>query len=120
MAPVTSTRSIRLKNDLWARLAAHAEKRGLTVNALVAEMVEAGLGGAKDAGVVIRRIPPQPTTWPSGAIIRPEHTEDPGLTLGVTVSLPARDKPAPARFTGTTATGEPLPPRKPYQKGGKK
>lgn len=46
VSKTSSVRSIRLQNEVWARLGEHAEKRGVNVNAAVAELIEQGLAGA--------------------------------------------------------------------------
>lgn len=52
--PPTSVRSIRLPDETWERLATEADKRGVKVNGLVADLVEVGLLRASDPD--IRRV----------------------------------------------------------------
>lgn len=39
MAPVTTNRSVRLQNDLWSWITEEAERRGVTVNGLIADLL---------------------------------------------------------------------------------
>jgi hypothetical protein len=80
--PPTSVRSLRYTVDLWSRLTAEAERRGVSLNALMVEFAEAGLSRA--APVTIKpQQKPQPSPLP-----QPERSED--RTPSVKVSVPVK------------------------------
>jgi hypothetical protein len=55
VSKTSSVRSIRLPNDMWAWLAAEAERRGTTVNGLVSDLLEVGrLGVAERAAAPVK------------------------------------------------------------------
>jgi hypothetical protein len=83
--------SVRLSDDLSARLEAWATDQGLNRNAAVKALIERGL----DEAIRYAPVLPAPT-------LKPKPT--------------AKPKAKPERFTGTTATGEPLPERRPLPK----
>lgn len=95
--PKSSNRSIRLPDELWAWLAAEADRRQTSVNGLVgdflivarlkAEEAAADLVKPKPPGFKVKPIPSGPTHWPSGAALLPEHTADPGPSEPLKVSV---------------------------------
>lgn len=115
--PPTSTRTVRLTDELWATIKADAEARGEAVNAVIArhlriayapkkltvecimdETLASPLGAR--AMAKLKRVPPSPRFWPSGALIEPHHTEDPApkLTLGSSVTFGPRPSVAGSRL----------------------
>lgn len=65
--------------ELAERIERYRVERGLKSTAAAhVELLEAGLGDGPR--ITVRHTPPGPTAWPSGAMVLPEHTEDPGPT----------------------------------------
>lgn len=100
--PPTSIRSIRLQTELWAWLAEEAGRRGATVNALVGDLLIEARLKAEEA----KADPVKPK--PKSAVIKAAERAyfQPNRIV--------------EKFAGLTAAGEPLPERKPRQKGPKK
>lgn len=96
MAPITSLRSIRLRNELWDWLKAEAERRSTTVNGLVADLLEVARLRAEEAKAAPNARSPEKDVKPRPAVKAP---------------LTAREALVP--LAGTFK-------RKPYQKGAKK
>lgn len=98
--PKTPPLSIRLPSATLAALKDEAERRKVTVNAVAVRAIQKEIGQWSDeeiasmraqarSSLMVNRIAPSATTWPSGALIEPHHTEDPApkLTLGSAVTF---------------------------------
>lgn len=63
---------------------AYAERVKLTRHAAIMVLLAQAVGARKvepetaDVAIQIKTIPLGPVAWPSGAVLLPEHTEDPG------------------------------------------
>lgn len=89
--------SIRISDDLKARVAEWANKRKVTRNAAYAQLLEAGLKADQ----------PKPAPKPKSAVVKAAEVAF------------CRPNPIVTKFAGVTASGEPLPVRKPIPKKGK-
>lgn len=92
--------SIRPPPAMLKRVEAFAAEREVTRHLALIMLIERGLNAPEPAqlAVKVRRVPlGPPATWPSGAVVMPDHKEDPGLEAPrttVNVQLgPARPKP---------------------------